>query len=326
LVWSIFHWRKCATLYLHFPCFDGIVSGVLTALFLEKSRGWKFKAIQPVNYSLQKGWLNTPLPQRSAVVDFLFHPQAGFWADHHPTTFLNDGGRAKFEQNPHRSWIYDRSSGSCAALLWRTVGKVFEADQRLKEMVDWAQKIDSASYDSVEEALSSNHAALVLNGSLAINADQEYCEFLVTQLQRASLQEIVQTDDVQKRFRRARELGELGLDRVCQSVRLEGDVAVFEASSDGVLMNRYAPYCFYPKALYSIGITHSKHSTVVTAMRNPWLNFESLHLGEFMRPFGGGGHQRVGSVVLKGESAGQAHAISERLLQKLGAANTVNKK
>jgi hypothetical protein len=70
LAWSLLYWRRRATLYLHFPCFDGIISGVLAILFLEKSRRWNFKKIEPVNYGLKKTWLDTSLPERSAVLIF----------------------------------------------------------------------------------------------------------------------------------------------------------------------------------------------------------------------------------------------------------------
>jgi hypothetical protein len=309
-------------LYVHFPCFDGVISGVLTTLFLEKSRRWKFKTIQPVNYSLQKEWLNTVLPKRSAVVDFLYHPKAEFWADHHPTTFLTEQLKTDFEQHKNSNLIYDRRSGSCAALLWRTVRTSFRDDQRLEEMVLWAEKIDSAAYESVEEAFSTGHPALVLNKSLAIDADAAYCQFLITGLQKKFLQEVVQTQEVQERFIKAKELGSSGLDRVREAIRLEDSVAIYEVNSEGVLINRYSPYYFYPKAHYSISMNHSKRSIVVSAMRNPWLNFESMHLGEFMRQFGGGGHQRVGSVVLNENDHAQARKVVESLLRELRQAAT----
>jgi len=308
------YWRRRATLYLHFPCFDGIISGVLAILFLEKSRRWNFKRIEPVNYGLKKTWLDTSLPERSAVVDFLYHPHAEFWADHHPTTFLTEQVKADFEQRRGACRIYDKQSGSCASLLWRNI-ESFRGDRRLEEMVHWAEKIDSADYDSVEEVLFSAHPALILSRSLAIDADHQYCTFLINRLRRKSLQETAQAREVQKRFTKAQDLGSLGLERVRQTVRLEGDVAVFEANSEGALINRYSAYYFYPKALYSIGITHTKHSVVVTSMRNPWLDFESLNLGEFMKEFGGGGHQRVGSVVLGKEHGVEAHGIADRLLE-----------
>ena len=320
--WSIFPWRKRAVLYVHFPCFDGVISGVLATLSLEESRGWNFKTIRPVNYGLQKEWLNTRLPRHSAVVDFLYHPQAEFWADHHPTSFLTKELQADFEtrKDPYR--IYDRLSGSCASLLWRTVGEPFHADQRLEEMVRWAEKIDSAAYDSVEEAFSMGHPALVLNKSLAVEADSEYCRFLITTLRTASLEDTVQMEEVQERFVRARDRSLLGLERARQAVRLVDDVAVLDVQNDdvedeGVLISRYSPYYFYRQARYSIMIARSAGGSKITAMRNPWLHFESIELGQFMRQFGGGGHQRVGSVILQKERVGEAAKIVAQLLKEM---------
>ena len=318
--WLTFPWRERATLYLHFPCFDGVISGVLATLYLEKTRRWKFNRYQPVNYHQQKEWLQTRLRRRSAVVDFLYHPQAEFWADHHETSFLNEQLRADFLSHKDSLHIYDEQSGSCASLLWRELGSAIGPDPRLQEMVRWAEKIDSAAYDCVEEALSSSHPALTLGRSLAIDADQPYCKFLITQLRRVPLEEVASAAEVQKRFLRAQELNTLGRERVRQTIRLEGSVAVFEASSEGVLMNRYLPYYFYSEARYSIGIIQSRHSTRITAMRNPWLNFESVHLGEFMRKFGGGGHQRVGALILPQERQNEAKHITELLLAELSNA------
>jgi hypothetical protein len=200
-------------------------------------------------------------------------------------------------------------------LLWKTIGSALQPDPRLEEMVRWAEKIDSAGYDSVEEAFSNAHPALVVYRSLTIEADQQYCEFLIGTLKKRSLEEVSRRPEVQRRFLRAQERSTLGLERVRQSIRMEGTVAVCEASSDGVLMNRYSPYYFYPQARYSIAITHSRYGSKITAMRNPWLNFESINLGQFMRQFGGGGHQRVGSLILPPEREGETEKVVSQLLQ-----------
>lgn len=315
--WTFFRLRKNASLYVHFPCFDGVISGVLSILFLNKSLHWRFRSIHPVNYSHQDDWIHQQLPRRSAVVDFLYHPQADFWADHHSTTFRSDRMKADFEAGAHEMRFYNSRAGSCAMLLWQQLGAVLGPDPRLEEMVGWADKIDSAAYTSVEEALFSLHPAIVISRSLAIDADEGYCSFLITLLEKSNLEETAKTNEVQKRFIRAKELSDAGLERVSKSISLRGAVAVFEADSEGVMMNRYAPYYFYPQATYSIGIVHSKSGTKITAMRNPWLNFESAHLGQFMRKFGGGGHQRVGSVILPNATNSQVTDIVPELLHEL---------
>src|SRR5437867_9299784 len=85
---GIRYMRREGTLYLHFPCFDGLVSAVLASDFLEQN-GWKFnRRFCPVNYHLRPTWISSHLRPPCAVVDFLYHSDAQFWADHHSTTFL----------------------------------------------------------------------------------------------------------------------------------------------------------------------------------------------------------------------------------------------
>jgi hypothetical protein len=97
-----------ATLYLHYPCFDGVMSAALAWDFLETSQHWTIAHAMPVNYDGSAGWLARKLPARSAVVDFLYHPGAAFWADHHATTFLSDAVRGDFEARASEFVAYDR--------------------------------------------------------------------------------------------------------------------------------------------------------------------------------------------------------------------------
>jgi len=66
------------TLFFHAPCFDGIISAVLAWDILETSQGWNIKHFVPVTYTADDSWLQLPLPKRSAVVDFSYHPRATF--------------------------------------------------------------------------------------------------------------------------------------------------------------------------------------------------------------------------------------------------------
>jgi nanoRNase/pAp phosphatase (c-di-AMP/oligoRNAs hydrolase) len=182
-------------------------------------------------------------------------------------------------------------------------------------MVCWAEKIDSASYDSVEEAISSHHPSLVLTRSLAIEPDQAYLEFLVFGLQRHSLREIAETNEVRRRFDEAESRNARGLTYIGKNIHLVGEVALFNVENNGAFLNRYAPYHFFPKAHYSIGVVRFDNSTKITAMRNPWLEFESVNLGGFMKRFGGGGHQRVGSVILPNDQADKINQVVSDLLR-----------
>jgi len=310
----LFRRHKRAALYVHFPCFDGVISAVLASRFLEKTYAWKFAKIEPVNYDLRGRWLETKLPPRSAVLDFLYHPQAEFWADHHSTAFLTPQLQVSFELRRSKNHLYDKQSRSCAALLWDRMGSSLGHDPALEEMVKWADKIDSATYGTLQEALFGDHPALLISRSLAVDANAQYCEFLITTLKHSSLKETADKEQVQKRNGIAKERSAAGMQRVREAIRLEGTAAVFESNGEGVLINRYLPYYFYPQAQYSIGVVHFDGSTKITTMRNPWLDFESPNLGKFMEKFGGGGHQRVGSVILEDSRQNLSQEVVSALL------------
>src|SRR5258706_7178548 len=90
--------NKESYLYFHSPCFDGIVSCVLAWDFLEATQAWSIREVHAVNYNERPTWLSRKLDSPCAVVDFLYHPEAQFWADHHATSFLNEEVKRDFEQ------------------------------------------------------------------------------------------------------------------------------------------------------------------------------------------------------------------------------------
>jgi hypothetical protein len=307
------------SIYLHYPCFDGIVSGVLAWDFLENNRGWHIERFCPVNYEMRADWLSTELQQPCAVVDFLYHPQAQFWADHHSTTFLTPQARADFERRKDESLFYDHTLGSCASLLWAHLAKHLRSPGRYEEMVQWAERIDAARYSSVTEAILGDEPALRIRLSLMIRSDRDYCEYLVRHLRQGTLEQLAQLPEVGDRYQEAASLIREGLERLKDHIRLEaGGIAVFDVqTSDRAIISRYAPYYFFPQARYSIGVLRGAGNAKITAMRNPWREFPSVHLGRLFETCGGGGHQRVGSVVLAGERAAEATGILEQLVSEI---------
>jgi hypothetical protein len=289
------------TLFLHFPCFDGLVSATLARDYLETQRGWRSTTFRFVNYDRQPAWLDSPLPPDSAVVDFLYHPDATFWADHHGTTFLTPEAGDDFAvHRSGRTLLYDRDSPSCAMLLWKHFGGVSSDPERYGEMAAWADLIDSARYASVEEAVFGESPAMRINASLALDATPEYGEHLLRLMNTMGLAETAASPEVERKAAEIRRRTELGLADVAAGVhRRHGSIAVFAGTpSDGAQINRYSLFHFFPDARYSVALLNGTDSAKVTAMRNPWLEFESIDLGSVFRAYGGGGHQRVASAVL----------------------------
>jgi hypothetical protein len=305
-----------AHLYFHSPCFDGIVSCVLTWDFLETCQDWSVEEIHPVNYDSKAIWLSISLSPKSAVVDFLYHPDAQFWADHHSTTFLSEDAKRDFERRMSRWFVYDERGGSCSMLLWKHFANSFGyRNLRYQNLVEWADRIDSAQYKSVKEAIFGTNPALRINLSLALTDDQEYYRNLVKLLKSETLDDVAALPEVKARSKQAESMIRAGMDRFVKGSRLESDeIAVYDVDSTDAIISRYAPYYIFPAARYSVGIVTSPEGASIRAMRNPWREFPSVPLGEIFSRFGGGGHRRVGALVLSKERAQEAKLILNQII------------
>ena len=212
--------------YFHSPCFDGIASAVLITDWLKTQRMWSSCVLHVVNYHLRNEWLNRKLERPCAIVDFLFHPDADFWADHHSTPFL---GNSRPPVNGLEHFVYDSSAGSCACLLWRHLFNNFRyRNERFTELVEWAEKIDAARYNSVDEALSATAPALRITVALSQSAGDDFPISLVQLLRRLPVSEVANLPEVQERFKRFKLLADLGLARFKGASWLEDDIVVFD--------------------------------------------------------------------------------------------------
>ncbi len=311
---------KNATLYFHYPCFDGLVSGVLAWVFLEHSKHWQIERLCPVNYDVRDTWSSTELHSPAAVVDFLYHSQATFWADHHATTFLTGDAETEYKQrNAHACLLFDEKAASCASLLWDNLRSRIPNAARYEEMVFWAGKIDSANYSSVDEAILGDAPALRISSSLMLQNGLDYARLLLTELRTGDLCYVAELAPVQTRFDEVRRRKLAGLKRAEGHVMLhDGGVVIFDVQArDDEIMSRYVPYHFFPQARYSVGVVRSSSEVRITAMRNPWKTFDSIPLGKILEEFGGGGHQRVGAVVFPIERAYQVQPVVDRLVSEM---------
>ena len=314
---------KSATLYFHYPCFDGLVSAVLAWEFLEKHENWHITEFCPANYKMRGRWLGDKLKKPCAIVDFLYHPRADFWADHHETAMLTPEAEADFRKRRSNARLYfDDRAPSCATLLYRHLKRYLTHKPHFREMVYWAEKIDSASYASVEEAILGDAPALRISRSLLLEEEKNgpgYAYFLLEKMRAHDLNYIAGLREVTRRETKVRRTLQSGLKKAEASARMEnGDVVIMDVKKNRAQMiSRYAPYHAAPNARYSIGIVRSPDSIGITAMRNPWRKFRSISLGRVFEKFGGGGHQRVGAVRLSPSQGKTAADVVESLLSKM---------
>lgn len=318
-----------ATVYLHYPCFDGLMSATIAADFAKTDMGLQVDQWLSVGYDRAGDWLKQPLPDRSIVVDFLYHPDALMWADHHATTFLTDEIKLDFEKNAQdRFLVYDRAAPSCAGLLFRKLEHGLSNADRLREMADWADTIDSANYESVQQAIFDRSPAMEISRSLADRraAAPAYVTLLLDSLQVMRLEQVAMLPEVREMAGAVSERIEHGLAEVEKNITLSaGDIAVARTTqTDTAVINRYSPYVFLPDARYSVTLVNSQSGAKITAMRNPWRNFNSVQLGDIFKKYGGGGHQRVASVIIDPNS-GNASEVLDAIVEDIRTATRLER-
>ncbi len=292
-------------LFFHAPCFDGVASAAMAAEHLERT-GFAVE-LEPVGYGSRATWLG-PKDERFGVVDFLYHPDALFFADHHATSFLDEDLRRDFDARAAggAELFYDSSAPSCATILVAVLKGSLDT-ARFSLLASAAAKVDSAAYPSVEEAVFPIDAAGAIRDSLAMGADGDYLRMLVQGLRRSTLDEIADRPDVRARVESYVRKQRSALASFRQTLRPgPTGIITFDYDTSHGNVSRYAPYLFEPEADYSIGILRAPGRAKITAMRNPWRDFPSVPLGRIFERAGGGGHTRVGSLELTGPAASDA--------------------
>jgi hypothetical protein len=287
-----------APLWIHYHRdFDGMVSAAVLAHVL-RTRGEKDVRWESVNYDQRRDWENFERGRRFAIVDFHFHERAEYWFDHHPTTFLTPELREKYA--PSEQWMWDEESPSCPPIILDHAKRYWDYDPepRFRDMAHWSNVIDAARFESVDQAIFGDQPALRISRSLTVAPDVEWTNKLVGAMVDGSLQEVAEREDVERAFERAARNRDKALRQFPPTVvSLEDGVLLYDASSNKIRRERFAPFYHHPKIHYAVGVIPTRAGFHVTAGENPWnLPPYRVHVGEIMERHGGGGHRAVGGA------------------------------
>ncbi len=298
--------------------FDGMVSAALIADYAQEK--WPEARIKlfPVGYGKKERWTETKLKgDISFVLDYIFHPQATFWFDHHQTGLNYYEGTL----DPTRHF-FDPQKGSCALLIWEKLYDVFAyRNLNFFDLVQWAHKIDTATYQ-LEEIVSCEHPAFKIHLSLAIESDNAYLIELTRLFwyYKDRLFKIPLPLIVEWRFKKAYQIRKQALAEFKTKAQYDPTTKiVFFQMPQHFFTCRWAPYYFYPQCLYAVGIIELNNGRYMIAVNeNPWHRSLLLNIGQLCHTFGGGGHPAVGAVTVS--SLGEAHEIAMTIINQLSAA------
>lgn len=299
--------------------FDGMVSAAVLARVLrdvvgEQSR-WR-----SVNYDQRQDWEGFEAGKRIAIVDFHFHPRAEWWFDHHPTTFLSEDLRRMYA--PSDRWLWDETSPSCPPLVLRHAAQHlgYTAPPRFLEMAKWSDVIDAARYESVDQAIFGDRPALRIARALTTAPAPDWTDVLVGALVEHDLETVANREDVEKAHQRACRNRDKALAQFPPTVQWKKDgVVLYDASSNQIRRERFAPFYHHPDARYSVGVIPTRAGFHVSAGENPWNQPRpGAHVGEIMETYGGGGHRAVGGA--NPPSLADARRIASEVAEKLRSA------
>jgi len=299
--------------------FDGMVSAAVLSSIL-RGRGDTIECCS-VNYDQREDWDNFERGKRFAIVDFHFHPRAEYWFDHHPTTFLSPELRAAYV--PGENWAWDEESPSCPPLILRHAAEHwgYEAPERFVEMAHWSDIIDAARYESVEQAVFGDTAALRIARSLTVAPSPTWVDELTEAMSTQTLEEVAARPDVERAHQRASRNRDKALEQFPPTVEWKRDGVIFyDASSSRIRRERFAVFYHHPEVHYSVGVIPTRSGFHVTCGENPWNKPEhGLHVGEMMEGYGGGGHRAVGGANPPSLQAARTTAaeVAARLIKAL---------
>jgi len=244
----------------------------------------------------------------NAIVDFKYSasPKVTWWFDHHQSAFLSADDQKDFEAgqrdgSQRMRKFFNPNYVSCTSLIADIAQSNFGFDNApLRELIDWADIVDGARYESAKAAVEMAAPAMKLTMVIESAADNNLVPRLIPLLTEMSLQQVLDQDFVQVLLEPLMERHRAALELIRQRAMLEGGVITFDITDQPTEgYNKFIPYYLFPEATYNVGLSKSSFRTKVSVGTNPWTKrdvSQLVNLAEICERYGGGGHARVGAI------------------------------
>ncbi len=287
----------------HDHCFDGAASAAYFSRFMQDHvhpgaqfgyTGMAHKASDIFSDELFDGDVN-------AIVDFKYcaTDKLTWWFDHHQSAFLSPEDEQHFLRDQSGKKFLDAHHKSCAGYIAEIARTHFGYDPGdLKDLVYWAEIVDSANYPDAKFAVALEQPALKLVLAIEGSKSPEIMHKIIGWMQSLSFDEIMAQPEIQELYKPLYEKHVRSIDLIRDRAVVEGGVAYFDlAGEDIVAYNKFIPYYLFPEATYTVSVSTPLHRTKVSVGSNPWAKTPIRHnLATICEGYGGGGHPRVGAI------------------------------
>ena len=308
----------------HGNCFDGVSSAAVFSRFYDEKihSGWEH-VFQPMMHRAGSLFDTGVFDgDENAIVDFKYSPSPDltWWFDHHQSAFLSTEDEEHFRQDKGGRKFLDSNYKSCTKFIADTATRRFNFDPApMRELIEWANIIDGALYESAAEAVEMKPAALKLALVIESDGDQQLIERIIRDLRVQSPDELAATPYVAERIVPLYQRHLEALEVIRKEAQLQGRVICFDVSRyDMEGYSKFIPYYLFPDAVYSVSVSHSTFRSKVSVGSNPWAREPRTHdLAQICERYGGGGHAVVAAISLAPDALDDARRIAKEIVHEL---------
>jgi hypothetical protein len=311
-------------IYFHNNCFDGLASAAVFSNFylnaINKNTEFVYHGLA---HRAGQLFLDVEFDgDENAIVDFKYSsdPRLNWWFDHHQSAFLSREDEAHFRADKSGRKFHDPAYRSCTNFIVDMLQQHFSFDSsRLKDLIQWADIIDGAQFESAQSAVELGESAMKLMMVIEGVRDRDKICSLITEFQQKPLDEIIEIPWVQEVFRPL-------YDRHLQSIHIirrhshcaDGTIYFDVSGHDLEGYNKFIPYYLFPEATYCIGVSLSSFRAKISVGSNPWSPRPRTHnLAVICERHGGGGHPVVGAISFAPEAIERARCIAQEIATEL---------
>lgn len=315
---------KKLKIVFHDNCFDGAASAALFA------RYWRARvdAAWEVAYRGVQHKPGDAFPpdafdgDENVCVDFRYSrsPRLGWWFDHHVSAFGQEGDRAHFEADRSGHKFYDPEARSCTKFAARVLAERFGFDAAPhRELVDWAEIIDGAQFESAKMAVELAEPALRLMTWVENNKDRALAVRFIEDLGTRPLADIAASDWVTRPLVPVLDKHQRAIAVIRARADERDGVVFFDLAEDGIeAHNKFIAYMLFPACRYTVGLTRGPGRVKISIGYNPWSPGARTHnIAKICERWGGGGHPVVGAVSLKPQELARAREIAAEIVAEL---------
>ncbi len=282
--------------------FDGLACAVLLR---ELDLIDEIKFVHPRD--MQEGSIEVSARDMTANLPFVEGVHLAF--DHHVSEVIRGG-------SPKPNRIIDPKAFSAARVVFGYYGGDGRFPKHFIEIVNAADKIDSAAYD-MEDVM--HPRGWTLLGFITDSrtgfgrfrifriSNYDLMMDLIDHCRTKTIDEILVLPDVLERIELYRQQADPNRRQIERSSRVEGNVLVTDLRQEETIYvgNRFLRYALYPETNISMQVMWglNRQNTVITLGKSIFNKTSQVNIGAIMLEYGGGGHENAGTCQVANEKA-----------------------